>query len=86
MIQARRQHESHPNACLIWSALVGLYNLKSDFSMAPGILHGVATNLFAIYVIWDVRTPPEKPVICCKKMCINNFKANESRMKHLQDT
>jgi hypothetical protein len=25
-------------------------------------------------------------VICCKKMCINNFKANESRMKHLQDT
>lgn len=33
-----------------------------------------------------IRTPPEKPVHCCKKGCVEDFKANKIRLKHLQET
>ena len=33
----------------------------------------------------NLRTSEEKPTSCCKKQCIHHFRANDVRMKQLED-
>ena len=36
--------------------------------------------------VWKPRTPPDKPIYCCKKGCVAQFRIGDSRMKHLKDS
>ena len=37
-------------------------------------------------LVSSARTPPEKPLYCCKKGCCSQFRAGDSRMRFLKDS
>ena len=43
------------------------------------------TNAFKFCHIHKPRTPEAKPIHCCKKLCVKNYRDHQARVKALDD-
>ena len=41
---------------------------------------------FGGILVGSTRTPPEKPLYCCRKGCCSQFRTGDSRMRFLKDS